>query len=252
MVLIDFTGKTAVVTGGAGGIGFACAKALLESGAKVAILDVNLACLDKAANGLASLGDIKGYDIDLSDVDSIAPTVSKIRAEMGEISVLVQCAGLMGGKPGLEVTQADWDRTQNVNARGLFFMMQQVVEQSMQYHGGSIVNFASMAGIRGMHPPMCSAFYSASKGAVVASTMQAAVEWARFGVRVNCVAPGGVETPAMREMGFPPEAMDPIPMRRLNKPEDIADCVTFLASDKAANITGQTIVIDGGASIVGY
>ena len=122
----------------------------------------------------------------------------------------------------------------------------------MNGRGGSIVNFASMAGIRGMHPPMCSAFYSASKGAVVAVTMQAAVEWASLGVRVNCVAPGGVETPAMREMGFPPEAVDPIPMKKLNQPEDVANAVAFLASDKAATITGQTLIIDGGASVVGY
>lgn len=249
---IDFTGKVAAVTGGAGGIGFACVKTLLESGAAVAILDVNQEALDKAAAALSAFGTVRGYTVNLADVDTIAPAVAKVRQELGEIDVLVQCAGLMGGKPGLEVSQADWDKTQNVNARGLFFMMQQVVEQSMQHRGGSVVNFASMAGIRGMHPPMCSAFYSASKGAVVAITMQAAVEWASLGVRVNCVAPGGVETPAMREMGFPPEVVDPIPMKKLNQPEDVANCVAFLASDKAATITGQTIIIDGGASIVGY
>ena len=251
-MLIEFHGQLALVTGGAGGIGYTCVKTLLESGARVAILDVNQAALDRAAAELSPLGEVRGYAIDLSDADAIAPTVAKVRSEMGEIAVLVQCAGLMGGKPGLEVTQADWDKTQNVNARGLFFMMQQVVSQSMQSRGGAIVNFASMAGIRGMHPPMCSAFYSASKGAVVAVTMQAAVEWASLGVRVNCVAPGGVETPAMREMGFPPEVVDPIPMKKLNQPEDVANCVAFLASDKASTITGQTIVIDGGASVVGY
>lgn len=251
-MLIEFHGRLALVTGGAGSIGYTCVKTLLESNARVAILDVNQAALDKAVAALSPLGEVRGYAVDLSDVDAIAPTVSKIRGEMGEIAVLVQCAGLMGGKPGLEVTQADWDRAMNVNARGLFFLMQQVVEQSMAHGGGSIVNFASMAGIRGMHPPMCSAFYSASKGAVVAATMQAAVEWASLGVRVNCVAPGGVETPAMREMGFPPEVVDPIPMKKLNQPEDVANCVAFLASDKAATITGQTIVIDGGASVVGY
>lgn len=251
-MLIDFTGKVAVVTGAAGGIGYVCAQTLLESGAKVAILDINQEALDRSADALSAFGSVNGYAVNLGDVDSIAPVVSRIRADLGEIDVLVQCAGLMGGKPGLEVTQADWDRALNVNARGLFFMMQQVVAQSMQSRGGSIVNFASMAGIRGMHPPMCSAFYSASKGAVVAATMQAAVEWASLGVRVNCVAPGGVETPAMKEMGFPPEVVDPIPMKKLNQPEDVANCVVFLASDKAATITGQTIVIDGGASVVGY
>lgn len=251
-MLIDFTGKVATVTGGAGGIGYACVKTLLESGAAVAILDVNQEALDKATETLSPYGTVRGYTVNLADVETIAPAVAKIRGELGEIDVLVQCGGLMGGKPGLEVNQADWDKTQNVNARGLFFMMQQVVEQSMQHWGGSVVNFASMAGIRGMEPPMCSAFYSASKGAVVAITMQAAVEWAPLGIRVNCVAPGGVETPAMRAMGFPPEVVNPIPMKKLNQPEDVANCVAFLASDKAATITGQTIIIDGGASVVGH
>lgn len=251
-MIIDFTGKVAVVTGGAGGIGYTCVKTLLESGATVAILDLNQDMLDATVSELSSLGKVIGFPIDLADVDSIAPTVGKIRQELGEIDVLVQCAGLMGGMPGLEITQEVWDRSQNVNARGLFFMMQQVVSQSMKGRGGAIVNFASMAGIRGMHPPMCSAYYSASKGAVVAVTMQAAVEWAELGVRVNCVAPGGVETPAMREMGFPPEVVDPIPMKKLNQPQDVANAVAFLASDKAATITGQTIVIDGGVSVVGY
>lgn len=251
-MLIDFTGKTAVVTGGAGGIGLVCARTLLESGAKVALVDVSVQAAQQAADELSALGAVKGYALDLSDVDAIAPAVEAIRAELGEIAVLVNCAGLMGGKPGLEVTRADWDKSLNVNARGLFFMMQQVVGQSMAKGGGSIVNFASMAGIRGMHPPMCSAFYSASKGAVVALTMQAAVEWAGLGVRVNCVAPGGVETPAMKAMGFPPEVVEPIPMKKLNQPEDVANAVVFLASDKAATITGQTLVIDGGVSVVGY
>lgn len=248
-MIVDFTGKTAIVTGAAGGVGYVCAKVLLESGAKVAVVDLKP---EKAAAELSALGTVKGYALDLSNVDAIALVVEQIRQDLGEVDVLVQCAGLMGGKPGLEIQQSDWDKVQNVNARGLFFMMQQVVGQSMKDRGGSIVNFASMAGIRGMHPPMCSAFYAASKGAVVAVTMQAAVEWASLGVRVNCVAPGGIETPAMREMGFPPEAVEPIPLKKLSQPEDVANCVAFLASDKAATITGQTVVIDGGASVVGY
>ena len=251
-MLIDFTGKVAVVTGGAGGIGYTCTKTLLESGAAVAILGRSQAALDKAVGELSAFGTVRGYALDLADVDAIAPVVTAIRSDLGEIDVLVQCAGLMGGKPGLEITREEWDAAQNTNARGLFFMMQQVVAQSMKDRGGSIVNFASMAGIRGMHAPLCSAFYSASKGAVVAATMQAAVEWAELGIRVNCVAPGGVETPAMRDLGFPPDMLDPIPTKRLSLPEDVANCVTFLASDKSGNITGQTIIIDGGASIVGY
>ncbi len=251
-MLVEFQNQVAAITGGAGGIGLVCARTFLESGAAVVLLDVNQEALDRAKEQLKPCGSVTTAVVNLAEVDSIAPAVARIVEQCGKIDVLVQCAGLMGGKPGLEITQKDWDRVQDVNARGLFFMMQEVVRQSMAEHGGSIVNFASMAGIRGMTPPMCSAFYSASKGAVVALTMQAAVEWASLGIRVNCVAPGGVETPAMREMGYPPEVVAPVPMKKLSQPEDIANCVAFLASDKAATLTGQTIVIDGGSSVVGY
>lgn len=252
-MIIDFNGQVAIVTGGAGGIGYTVVKTLLESNAKVAVLDINQEALDKVTGALSAFGTVRGYAMNLAEIESIKSTVARVREEMGEVTLLANVAGMMGGGPGLEVTVEQWDRAMNINARGLFFMMQQVVDQSMRRTGGgSIVNFSSMAGIRGMHPPMCSAWYSASKGAVVASTMQAAVEWASLGVRVNAIAPGGVETPAMREMGFPPEVVEPIPMKKLNQPEDIANCVAFLLSDKAATITGQTIVVDGGVSVVGY
>ena len=198
---IEFDGKTAIVTGAAGGIGYVCARTLLECGAKVAIISTSQETADRTAASLAEFGVVKGFAADISDVSSISPLVTQIRTELGEIDILVQAAGLMRGKPGIEVTQEDWDQMLNVNARGLFFMMQQVVVQSMIKTGGSIVNISSMAGIRGMHPPMCSAHYSASKGAVVALTLQSAVEWASCGIRVNAVAPGGVLTPAMEKMG---------------------------------------------------
>ena len=97
-MLVDFTGKIAVVTGATGGIGYVCAKTLLESGAKVALVDVNQAVLDKAAGELSSLGTVQGFAVDLSNVDAIAPAVTRVRQALGEIDVLVQCAGLMGGK----------------------------------------------------------------------------------------------------------------------------------------------------------
>lgn len=185
------------------------------------------ASLDEAVASLARTGVVKGY-------------------------ALVQAAGLMRGGPAVELTESGWDEMLDINARGLFFMMQQVVLQSMSKCGGSIVNFSSMAGIRGMNIPMCSAQYSASKGAVVALTMQGAVEWASNDIRVNAVAPGGVLTPAMQKLGFPPEAVEPIPLKRLSAPQDVANAVTFLASDAAAMITGQVLVVDGGSSVVGY
>lgn len=190
--------------------------------------------------------------MDITDVSVIERTVAQMRSEMGEIEILVQAAGLMKGQNGFDMTQEEWDLMFNINSRGMFFVMQQIVLQSMKKTGGAIVNFSSMAGIRGMRPGMASPHYSASKGAVVAMSKQAAVEWAQYGVRCNAVAPGGVLTEAMKNMEFPEETMDPIPLHRLSQPEDIANGVVFLASDKAAMVTGQTLVIDGGSSVVGY
>ncbi len=251
-MIIDFQNKTAVVTGGAGGIGSACVRQLLESHAKVAVLDVFPEAIERIVAENQDKGCIQGYAADISKVETISPVIEKIRSEMGEIEVLVQTAGLLQGKEAFLLEQGEWDRMLNINARGAFFVMQQVVLQSMKKTGGSIVNFASMAGIRGMNAAMASAHYSASKGAVVAMTMQAATEWARYGVRVNAVAPGGVKTKAMAAMEFTKGAFDPIPLGKLSEPDDIAQCVIFLASDKASMITGQTLVIDGGSSIVGY
>ncbi len=248
----EMNGKLAVVTGGAGGIGTAVVKTLLLSGAKVAIVDANADRLKEAKEKQSPYGEVGIYQANLTDVPSIAGVVEQIRKEMGEISYLVQAAGLLAGKPALELTLEEWDLVLNVNARGLFFMMQEVVKQSMQKNGGSIVNFASMAGIRGMEKPMCSAHYSASKGAVVAMTMQGAVEWADLGVRVNAVAPGGVKVGPMASMATPPELVAPIPLGKLSEPEDIANAVCFMLSDAAAMITGITLVVDGGGHVVGH
>jgi NAD(P)-dependent dehydrogenase (short-subunit alcohol dehydrogenase family) len=139
-------------------------------------------------------------------------------------------------------------------------MMQAVAVQSMiPRKTGAIVNFASIAGIRGMVEPLCSQHYSASKGAVVQITRQAAVEWATHGIRTNAVAPGGVNT-ASRPAGPPPGApaggmpdlLAPIPLKRMTEPWEVAAAVCFLASDKAAMITGQILIVDGGGSVVGY
>lgn len=251
-MIIDFKQQTAVVTGGAGGIGAACVKNLLESNAKVAVLDISEEAVRRTKEELADMGVVEGYVADITKIENIVAVTEQIRKEMGEIKILVQTAGLLRGQSGLSLTEQEWDLMMNINARGMFFMMQQVVGQSMKNGGGSIINFASMAGIRGMNAKMASAHYSASKGAVVAMTMQAATEWAEYGIRVNAVAPGGVKTKAMAAMKFPDSMLDPIPLRRLSEPEDIANSVVFLASDKASMITGQTLVIDGGSSIVGY
>ena len=252
---IDFQEKFAIVTGGEGCIVAACVHELLEPGAIVEVVDVSEEALRKLKEKTVSYmeaGKVGYYRMDITDIGEIKKIVTKIRKELGEIKVLIQSAGLMRSKSGLQMTPEEWDLMFQINTRGLFFMMQQVVAQSMRNEGGAIVNFSSMAGIRGMREGMESAHYSDSKGAVVAMTRQAATEWAKYGVRCNAVAPGGVRTEKMKTMEFTDTEMQPVPLGRLSEPEEIAYGVVFLVSEQAEMITGQTLVIDGGSSIVGY
>jgi NAD(P)-dependent dehydrogenase (short-subunit alcohol dehydrogenase family) len=273
---IRFDGKTALVTGGSRGIGFACAETLLDSGARVVLVGVDGPEVVEAEKKLAAKGAVRGYELNVADVAALPAFVERVRREAGEIDILVQAAGLLRGGPAVDLTEAAWDQVLDVNAKGLFFMMQAVAVQSMiPRKTGAIVNFSSIAGIRGMREPLCSQHYSASKGAVVQITRQAAVEWAKYGIRTNAVAPGGVNTfaspavggapgtekpaggpaggpPGGAPAGPPPDLLEPIPLKRLVEPWEVAASVAFLCSDKAAMITGQVLVIDGGGSVVGY
>ena len=252
---IDFNGKVVVVTGGTGGIGKTIVKELLAANARVAVIYRGEAAMEKAKAELSPLGDVCFFLLDMADIDAMPACVEAIASQMGEIAGLVQAAGLMDAKPGLEVTAEDWDRLMAVNARGAFFFMQAVVKRSMQHHGGAIVNIASMAGIRGMCPPLQSPHYSASKAALVSVTMQAAVEWAELGIRCNCIAPGGVKVGRMeglKKEDIPPFLVANVPTKDLAEPECIADTCIYLLSDMSRSMTGQCLIVDGGATACGY
>jgi NAD(P)-dependent dehydrogenase (short-subunit alcohol dehydrogenase family) len=249
---LRFDDKVVVVTGSARGIGYATAEILADSGAKVAMVDILADQLEASAQKLRDKGGIaQAFVMDLSKVDTIGPTVTKIREEMGEIEGLINVAAIGPQRNAEDITQEEWDLVYNINTRGLFFMMKEVTSQSMiPQKKGAIVNFASTAGVAGMRRPLNSAHYAGSKGAVVTLTKQGAVEWAEFGIRVNAVAPHGCLTDMVRHMLDTPEKMamatSQIPMKRLNEPHEVASAAVFLCSDAASMITAHVLPVDGG------
>ena len=240
-----FYGKIVVITGGAGGIGQACVRKF-KNDHQVIILDVN----EQAIQDCIEKYDIDGYTVDLSDTESIKVVIQKIVQKYHRIDALVQTAGIMGSCEALKVEPGVFEKMLKVNVEGLFFVMQEVVKQSMKETGGMILNFASEAAIRGFCGDMASVHYSASKGAVIAMSRQLAVEWGAYDINVNSISPGGVLTPAMQQLDFH-EDFSATPLKRLSTPEDIAETVFFLCSPQAKMITGQNIIVDGGCAVVG-
>ena len=252
---MQLSGKTALVTGGAGGIGAATAAQLSSAGALVVVADLNADAASACAAGLP--GPALGRELDVTRPDAIAALVAQLESEVGGIDLLVNNAGLYDMEPLLDVTPAGFDRLFNVNARGLFFVMQSVA-QAMVAAGrpGVIVNVASQAGRRG---EAASAVYAATKAAVISLTRSAALALIAHNIRVNAVAPGVVDTPMWTVVdrlhaettGAAPgetlrRAVEAIPARRMGTPEEIATAIVFLLTDASRYIVGQTVNIDGG------
>ncbi len=247
---IRLDNKVAVVTGGSRGIGLPCAEYLAASGATVAVIGRQAAHVEKAAAIVGKKGRARGYQLDVADVRAIAPTIERIRKDLGEIDILVCSAGIDLGKPTLavDITPEDWDRVHAVNSRGVFFTNQAVAAQSMiPRRSGSIINIGSSVGLVGA--PNCMP-YNTSKAVVAQLTRSEAIEWGPHNVRVNCVAPTWVETdlskPLLALPGFLAHELTMIPLNRIATLDDVAAAVCFLASDLATMITGAALPVDGG------
>lgn len=238
--------KVVVLSGGAGGIGFVCAKTFQENGYKVVIMDLQ----SDRLNSLKNEG-MFPYACDLTNIENVNAVVDQIVKDHGKIDALIQVAGLMQSKDSFHMDEKSWDLMFNINSKGTFFLAKAVFDKSMKNTGGAIVNFSSAAAIRGFMGSMASPHYGASKAAIISLTQQLACEWGKYGVRMNAVVPGGVMTEAMKKLEFDPSELENIPLQRLSTPQDIANVVYFLASDKSSMITGQSIVVDGGANCVG-
>lgn len=273
-MIADLTGKTALITGAANGLGKGIASILAQQGASIVVADIDFKEAQFVVDEIVSAGSkAVSVKMDVTDVDSVDKAISKIINTIGPIHKLVNNAGVIGA-PGwherLEVTEEDWDFTYDVNVKGTVHVTERLHDNMIQQREGSIVNIASVAGKMG-NPDRPN--YNASKAAVISYTKSAALKLAKFNINVNCICPGNIWTPmwdkiSMRQFNYGsgifsefPEVKDnrelferiteiSTPMKRAQSPEDIGYAVAFLLSDAAINITGQSINVDGGRVMV--
>lgn len=243
--MFDLRGRKALVTGASGGLGLHFADVLAAHGADVTLAARRASALEAACAAIRQKGGIAdAIDLDVTDASSIEAAVAKID---GGPDILVNNAGISGAAPAIEIDEADWDRVLDTNLKGSF-LMAQAAARAMRGagKGGAIVNIASILGLRVAGNV---AAYSASKAAVIQLTKSLALEWARYGIRVNALCPGYVETDINRDF-FATSAGEAlvkrIPMRRLAKPAELDGALLLLASDAGSYITGTAIAVDGG------
>jgi 3-oxoacyl-[acyl-carrier protein] reductase len=240
---IDLVGKNALVTGSTRGIGRAIAESLAGAGARVAIVGRDQARAAEAAGSVGS-GE-RGFAADVGDPASVVALAEAVEKEFGQVDIRVNNAGLTRDNILFRLKDDDWDAVLDANLRGAFVAIRAVARGMIKRRWGRIINIASVVGITGNKGQ---ANYAASKAGLIGLTKSIAKELGSRNVLVNAVAPGFIETDMTAAMT--PEARaglaGQIPLERLGTPQDIAGVVTFLASDQAAYITGQTIVVDGG------
>jgi 2-deoxy-D-gluconate 3-dehydrogenase len=251
-ILLSLSGKIALVTGAGSGIGKISAIQLAQNGAELILLGRNEKKLAETSSEISkSVEKCKWYSVDVTETKEISNSVQKIRKECGEIDILVNSAGVNIPQKAEDVTIEAWNTIMDTNVKGLFFCCQAVGLQSMiPRKQGVIVNISSQAGKVAL--PLRAA-YCSSKGAVDQLTRVLAFEWAKYGVRVNAVAPTFVETPFTKEMLIDQEfknfVMNKIPLKRLATPLEVANAVCFLATNQSSMITGAIIPVDGGWTI---
>lgn len=249
----QLTGATALVTGGARGLGKEMSIALLQAGASLVIGDVNQTLLEDTVQELSQYGTCAGITLDVTNEDSVAAAVEEAAGRFGQLNIIVNNAGIASRSKVEEMTIQEWRAIMDVNLTGVFLVSKHAGRRMIeQGTGGSIVNIASMSGMI-VNTPMTQSAYNTSKAGVIMFTKSCAAEWAQHGIRVNAIAPGYMKT-ALIGTEFDPDGpfhqvLNLIPMKRLGQPHELGGLVIWLASGASSYVTGSVISIDGGYTV---
>ena len=244
----EFSGKIAIVTGAARGMGYAVAKRLAAGGASVVINDINAEAAERAASDLRVLGQAAlAMPGDVTSGQDVGRLVARAVGHYGEVHILINNAGILRPTPVIDIQEDEWDLVVNVNLKGTYLCSRAVLPGMQKTGWGRIVNFSSTAGknistVGGAH-------YTAAKAGILGFTRHLAKEVARYGITVNAVCPGLIDTEMVRSTISAERAQayaDSFPIKRLGEPFEVAELVAFLASDRAAYITGASLDINGG------
>ncbi len=252
--LLNLTGKTAIVTGGAKGIGYGIAFRFAEAGANVLVADVDEVAANNAVGELRAKGwTAEALKVDVSNESDVKVMIAACKDTFGSVDILVNNAGIYPPVPVAEMTEEQFERVMHVNLRSCFLTTKYAAEVMKLQGGGRIINITS---VDALHPSMIGlAHYDASKHGLWGFTKNAALELAKDNIWVNAIAPGGIVTPGVAALsqGVPAEQieatkgfMEKIPMHRMGEPDEIGKVALFLASDMSSYMTGSQIVVDGG------
>ena len=242
--------KVVIVTGGGSGIGRATCYRLRQEGAKVVVADRNQAGAEETRELMEGNDQNSAVSrVDISRSSQVKQMVEDTVSKFGRLDGLVNGAAILIRTPPLvDVEDVDWDLTMDTNLKGTFYCCKYAIPAMLKHGGGSIVNISSMSGVRGV---AYSVPYAVSKAGVIHLTKVAAAQYTHLGVRVNCIAPGGIDTPQMRGSTATAETFQERnvehPMGRVGRPDEVANLITWLTSEEASYVSGSTYIIDGGA-----
>jgi NAD(P)-dependent dehydrogenase (short-subunit alcohol dehydrogenase family) len=250
--IFDLKDKVGIITGGSSGIGLGIAQTLGYAGVKIAVVNRTETTGREAAVGLNEEGiEAKAFPCDVSKKEDVEAMVESVEETLGPVDILVNSAGINIRKKALEFDPAEWNQILDTNLKGTFLTCQAVGRRMVKRRSGHIVNISSVASLIGLTDR---APYCASKGGVSQLTKVLAIEWATSGVTVNAMGPGYVRTPLitglMEDTGFQKMISTQVPMKRIAETEDLQGIILVLCSKAGAYITGQTIYVDGGWSIL--